>query len=386
MIRLRSLCTLCAAVAAPALSLAASLLTPISDGKLLYETTSSGDSREAALTAARQAAVKGSAGRVLLGESLIMADELLDLYLDRYYDKFVTATEVVTEDFVGGRNVVRSRVFVDYQSLVKDLDEKRFLFTPAPRPVVLSFLAEKMDNETTAEGIALSALNVSFLATGMKPFSGSLPAADPQDPSTVPSLARDVAQTPATLAEALVLAQRNGAEVLVTGTATTSESMSDRFYYDNYLFYECTMETKLLRVDTGEVLFTARATGNAAAVNRSEAIQTAIQRAATSIADQYYDKLTDHWGFVVRANTADYQVMLTGADEELQRVVARHLERLGGGTEVALRKAFDKTAVLVVRTDASRQDVLEQIASCSFPTLTTLNPADKNRFEVQVGG
>ncbi len=353
----------------------ASTLTPLDDTLLIYKTTAQGETREAAMREARIAAVASAAGRVFLEDKLLIADDLLMKYIENYHDRFVTATEVVKDDFREGRNLLDVHVFVDYQKLRADLEEKRFTWKPAQRPVIMSFLSEEMDGELTREGIAREALSIGFQKEGLKPFEGVVLS---------PPLSVDVSTDEFLQKSALVTAQRNGAEIVVAGTCVTNQNRERKLYYDNFLFYECEMNAKVLRADTGDLLFSVTAKGSGAARERGAAIQTAIQRAAEDLAAQIAVQQKAIWPFVVQGR-GDYQVVLTGINDELLRVVIQHVEQMGSGTRVALRKRFGTSACLVIDTPASKESLLAKLSSCPYPVLTTLNPDSKNAFEVQAG-
>lgn len=353
----------------------ASTLTPLDESLMIFRTTSRGATREDAMKAAKVDAVRSSAGRVFLDGKLIIADDLLDRYLANYTDQFVTATEVVKDDFREGMNVLDVHVFVDYARLYKDLEDKRFLFVPAAKPTVMSFISEEMDGQMTRDGIAREALSIGFQKARMKPFEGVILS---------PPLSVDITTDEFLQNSGLVTAQRNGAEIVVSGTSVTVQNRESKLYYDNYLFYECEMNAKVIRADTGDVLFTVTSKGTGAAKERGVAIQTAIQRAAELLALDVAERQASVWPFLVQGKS-DFQVVLTGVDDELLRIVIQHIEQMGMDTKVALQSQYSSSACLVIDTSASKTDLLENLASCPYPVLTTLNDEAKNRFEVQAG-
>lgn len=354
----------------------AATLTPLDDTRLVYSTSSQGTNAAAALETAKHEAVRASAGRVLLGGSLLIADELLEKYLASYYNQFVISAEITREDFVGSHAEINANVYVDYSRLKADLQEKKFLFTPAYKPQFLVFLSEQLDNRPTSQGLSRDALTASFRANGLKPFQGVI---------TNPPLTFDVKTDDFIFDSGIVAAQRNGIEVIVTGNARTTLREQRKVYYDEFFFYDCEMKISFIRVDTRETLFEAEATGSASARDQADAIRTSIDRAASAIAAQITDDFGNFWPVVVQEE-GKFEVLLTGVDDELLRVVTQQLERMKGGTRVHLKKKFATSAVIVIETEATREDLLEALAATPFPTLTTLNPTDKMKFEVQVSG
>jgi hypothetical protein len=66
--------------------------------------------------------------------------------------------------------------------------------------------------------------------------------------------------------------------------------------------------------------------------------------------------------------------------------VKQHLEQVGFGTEIGLRKQFDGCAVLTIKTEAGRDALIQAIRGCSYPTLTIIREVGKDKLEVQVAG
>lgn len=352
-------------------------IQPLNGSQLVVLTDSTGKTREEAIDAAKREAVLASAGRVLLDGKLIYADTLLEKYLSNYFANFVYAVEVLKDDYVAGANRMSFKIFVDYERLIADLEEKKFIYEPAYRPPVLSFISETLDGRSSDDGVARTALAEALRAGGLKPYEAQVLS---------PPLTVDVRTDDFLLQSALVTAQRNGAEVIVTGTARTTRREQRKLYYDTFEFYDCNLSVQFIRVDTGETILTASATGSASAIDRAEAIRQSIQRAAQSIAKETAPKFMEWWPLAVQGD-GNYQILLTGTDDELLRTVRTYLEQLKGGASVYLLKKFDKSAVLVLKTDSSKDDILAALAACPYPTLTVVNPEAKNgRFEVQVGG
>ncbi|MBI5154118.1 hypothetical protein HZA57_02690 [Candidatus Poribacteria bacterium] len=350
------------------------LVTPLDEGKLAVEVVATAPSREEALLQAKLEAVRGSAGRVLLSDQLILADGLLVKYLNNYGADFVTAVEVLSEEFLAGSNTIRARVFVDYDALVRDLAEKKFLYQPAYKPRFATFMEERLDDQISNEGVAREALSEALTALGMLGYEGELPT---------PPTTTDAASDELLLDAAVVSCQRSGVEVIVSGGVKTTLRHRKKLYYDEYWFYDTEMTAKVVRVDTREVLFTAKAAGSASDKNPTTAIRQAIERASEKIARQLVGEFQDFWPVVVQRK-GDYEILLTGVDDELLGIIRQNLERLGREAHVYLRKKFDRTAVLAITYRGAREDVLDNLTSCPYPTLYIVNPDAKKYFEVQV--
>ncbi len=349
-------------------------LTPIDEHSLVVRITTEGETPEEAMNVARVEAIRGAAGRVLMSDRLIMADDILAKYLANYAANFVKAVEVLEEDFVQGRNRITAKVFVDYSGLVEDMEDKRFLYKPAYRPRFASFMTEKQDGRIVNEGNARNALATSMNNLGMRRYGKIL---------NTPPATTDVSLDDFLLQSAVVSSQRAGVEVIVTGECTTVLQDQQKLYFDEYWFYESEMTAQLIRVDTGEPLFEAKARGSASDKDPATAIQTAIDRAAERVASQLVPPFEAHWPKLVQRKS-DYEVLLTGVDSDLVSIISEHMKRLGIDTEVYVRKEFDKSASIAIDTNQPREAVIETIRSCTYPTLSVVNPGAERVFEVQV--
>jgi hypothetical protein len=351
-------------------------MTPLDDQTVSVQLATSGATRGDALTSAREQAVIAAAGRLLLDGVLLRADNLLEKYLRTYANQFVRAVEVHDETFSGGLNVLTTRVFVDSESLLKDLQEKRFLYTPAYKPMVAVFLSEDLEGAAMSQEVARPLLQNALELSGLKAYDGAI--------STPPTNV-DIASDKDLLAEGIIATERRNVEIIVTGKTTTSLREERKVYYDNFYFYDCTMTVQMIRVDTGEVLQEVVAEGSASDRDRAESIRLSIERAAAQVARSLEEKYDSFWPRVVQSNS-DYEVLLTGVNEELVRIVKQHLEQVGFGTEIGLRKQFDGCAVLTIKTEAGRDALIQAIRGCSYPTLTIIREVGKDKLEVQVAG
>lgn len=354
------------------------VVQPLDQNRLVVTLVAAGTSRQDAIDNARRRAVLGSAGRALLDGYLIYADDLLSKYLANYAQEFVDGVEVVSSEVVGGETVLDVRVFVDWARLLADLKDKRFLYEPSYKPPFAPFFTESRDGIPSEEGVARTAIIQAFLAAGVKPFEGVLLGVQQSV---------DVASDEFLLRNAVIQAQRNGIEIIVSGTASTKQREQRDIYFDNFVFYDCEMTASLIRVDTGETLYKTETTGSASARDRSEAIRLSIERAAEQVATEFSEDLLPWWPVVVVVRGQDnYELLLTGANDELRGIVEQYLNELGSDTKVHLRKDFEGCAHLVIETSSTRADLLDKLAACPYPTLTNLTPDAARKFEFQVGG
>jgi hypothetical protein len=351
-------------------------VTPLDDSLVAVQISTAGATREDALRQARERAVLGTAGRVLLDSQLIRADELLQKYLTNYAANFVKAVEVQSEQFRGGENVLTSRVFVNYAALVSDLEEKRFLYTPAFKPMFAVFMQEQLDGNRLPQEVARPLLRNALEVVGLKAYGGTI---------GTPPTSVDVATDADLLREAVIAAERRNVELIVTGTTNTTLREQRQVYYETFYFYDCEMSVQLVRVDTGEVLHQTTTTAAASNRDRAEAVRLAIERAAELTANELEEKYQHFWPRVVQSGS-DFEVLLTGANDELIRIVTQHLSKVSIDAEISLKKRFDSSAVLTVRSSASRQSIIEALRGCPYPNLTIVREVGQKKFEVQVAG
>jgi hypothetical protein len=353
------------------------VVNPLTDELVSVALQARGDSRELALVSARQRAVLATAGRVLIEGRLIRASGLMERYLERNAARFVTGIEAIRERFSGGQTVIDCRVFIDYNALRADLEEKRFLYRPAFKPTFAVFLDETLDGQPLGQEVGRILLQNEMEKALIKSYGGEI-----DNPTTrIDVVAAD------RLSDAIVAAERRNVELIVTGTVRTrsmNEIQNRRVYFDNFSFYETEMNLRVLRVDTGEELFTVEARNSAAAREQAEAIRLAIERTSATIASSIQEQYRTFWANVVQGG-ADFEVLLTGTDDELIRVVMLHLERLGPRTGIHVKRQFNRSAVLSVITTATRAELLELLKSCPYPSLTVVRDNGKT-FEVQVSG
>lgn len=352
-------------------------VTPLDDGLVSVVTDTRGETREAALLLAKEQAVTATAGRVLLDDKLLRADELLEKYLRNYASNFVLGVEVLNDEFTGGYTVLKSRVFVDYAKLVDDLREKRFLYEPAYTPQFFVFLDETLDGREIDQKPAREILSNALTTQGFKPYDG-MDISDP--PANV-----NILEDPLLLRSAIVSAERRNIEIIITGEARMTLREESDVYYDHFYFYDCEMDVQMVRVDTGEVLLSKTAKNSGSARDRAEAISLAIQRTARIIADEFYTEYRATWPKLVQSR-ATYEILLTGTDDELINIISQHLERAEPNTRIFVKKKFDGTAILSVDTAADRDAIIETLRMCPYPTLKIVREKGEDKFEVQVSG
>lgn len=361
------------------------MVTPLTDQLVSVMTTTSAPSRDEAIVEARQEAVLASVGRVLIDDQLLKADELLEKYLQNYSENFVVGVEVLDDQFQGGETVLKSRVFVNYEALVKDMEEKRFLFKPAYKPQALVFLEQHLDGQRINQP-ARTILQSSLQAAGMKIFEGVVPE---------PGMDQTLLDDDVTFNKAIKTSERKNVEVIFTGVSKTTLREERKFYYDAFYLYDCDLDISMIRVDTGEVLHRTSATGAASARNRAEAITKAIDRASQTLSTEFVEVYEAIWPRLVQSD-ADFELLLTGTDEELNNILMQFLEQSSDGLMINLKKTFNSSAVITVSypvelesdlaKEKARTELMHLLESCPYPAMNIIREVSDKKLEVQVSG
>jgi len=374
-----SIISICFALMLLVQTVSAFKVTPLSEESIVVELTATADSLEAAENKAKRDALRGTVGRMFLNNELLMADEILVKYIDNYAEQFIDGVEVLEDDFIAGESIINAKVYVNFEKFQKDLREKRFIYQPAYKPNFSTFMKEVLNGDISNNGSARDSLTNALENLGMRPFPS---------PLQTPPSSTDVLADSFLLNAAVISAQRSGVEIVISGEATTTLIDTDKLYFDDYYFYETEMKASLLRVDTQEVLATSTAKGSAADTDEETAIKLSLDRASELIGAELFAKYDDYWPKVVKMES-DFEVLFTGINDELIDVIEQNIYRMGRNIEVNERKQFDKSAVLTINVEGlseenAKQQLIENLNSCPYPTLYILNPEDESSFEVQV--
>ncbi|OQB20741.1 MAG: hypothetical protein BWY12_02166 [candidate division BRC1 bacterium ADurb.Bin183] len=354
---------------------AAADMKPLEGGDLIVverslEAASEQEGRE---QAAREA-IQSCAGRVYFSDMSVMARPLLEKYVDTYYKNFIYSVVVDSKKQTGDKFQLSLKVFVNYSKLLADLEEKKFLFRPAVRPLFAAFLKEIVDEQPSAGKDGWDAIRSAWRdLTEQRPTESEI--ADP--PANV-----DVSESPALLAEAIRAVQKNGAEVIITGESSTLREKREELYYDTYVFYRTTVNLKLYRADTGELLQEATATSLAGSVRQNQAINlstvSAVKKAVFQLADYYHS----NWDKMVR-NKGDYMFLFSGVTDEKLDLIQKKLIALNNASQVFVKSKYADVAVVTLVFKGNRERLLEVIQSSSYPRMHILKD-EENRLEIQI--
>lgn len=349
-------------------------VSPMEGNLVAVESSARGEERDQVLSDLKDEAVLATTGRIFLGDSLVRAEELLHAYLQNYGQQFVKGVEVLEDRFSGGQTELRTRVYVDYEALHADLAEKRFIFTPAFSPFFTVFLYEEIDGSESPEPESRRTVQEVMMRNGFKPSDLAIEEI---------SRGIDVRDDAEDLHAAFVAAERRGIEILMVGRAATDLREQRDVYYDRFFFYDTELELSMYRVDTRELLARASTKGSASDRARGIAVTTAIERAAQQAASRFASTYSDYWPTVVQSE-ADFQLLLTGADDDSIRIVSQHLDRLGPGTRVHVKRRLGPSALLTIESGADRERFVELLGELTFPALRVVEEHTGNRFEVQI--
>lgn len=319
----------------------------------------SGQTEQEAIEEGCQDAVNICVGRVYMDKTLIMARTLLDNYLKQHYKRFILSKAVYQRRYKKNQLILDINVYVDFKTLVKDLNEKRFLYEPRIRPFFYVFLEEILEDQpapyTTGSDAIFKLLVEKTVRISEQPIQN-------------PSPAVDVSKNPELFQQAIMAAQKVGVGLFITGTSTTRLIKAEELYYDQYYFYETHMHLKLVRVDTQDILFETDATASAGHIDKERAVELSILRAANTATLKVIEAYLNSWKNLM-LNVADYQLMFTGITPEQLEVVTKMLKALAPDAEVYVKAYFNRVAVVNLMFKGQRSELIQAIERSPYPRL-----------------
>ncbi len=320
----------------------------------------SGQTEQEAIEQACQQAVNTCVGRVYMGKTLVMARSLLDKYLQQHYKRFIMSKAVYQKRYEKkGQVILDINVYVNFDSLVKDLDEKRFLYKPRIRPFFYVFLEEVLEDQHAPYTIGSDTIFDILIEKTVRVS---------EEPIQNPPPNIDVSKDPELFQQAIMAAQKVGVGLFITGTSTTRLIKAQELYYDLYYFYETHMHLKLVRVDTGDILFETDATASSGHINRERAVELCIQRAANMATLKVIGAYLKTWKHMM-LNVADYQLMFTGISPDQLDLVAKMLKALAPETEVYVKAYYNRIAVVNLIYKGERSELIQAIQRLPYPRL-----------------
>lgn len=341
---------------------------------IIVEREIEGATEKEAMEEAVREAVQSCVGRVYFSDNLVMARGLLTKYIDHYYEKFIYSKVVESKSQVGDKIRLKLKIFVDYSKLLKDLDEKGFLFKPRIRPFFLVFLSEVLDEAPAAYNHGREAVRSSW-----KDITGQR---EPEAQITIPPPNMDISQSAHFLNEAVRVSQKNGAELIISGTSSSEREERKEYYYETYTFYRTTIHLKMIRVDTGKVMGETTVSSLAASERENQAIQLSITRAARKAVGRLTEIYNADWEYSI-LNKGDYIFLFSGVTDEKLELLKRHLSLLDGNAKVFVKSRYADVAVVNFLYKGNREHLVFTLERLSYPRMHILRQED-NRFEIQI--
>ena len=319
----------------------------------------SGQTEQEAIEQACQEAINTCVGRVYMGRTLVMARTLLDKYLQQHYKRFILSKAVHQKRYKKDQLILDMNVYVDFDSLVKDLDEKQFLYKPRIRPFFYVFLEEILEDQPAPYTIGSNTIFDILIEKTVRVS---------EEPIQNPPPNIDVSKDPEVFQQAIMAAQKVGVGLFITGTSTTRLIKAQELYYDLYYFYETHMHLKLVRVDTGDILFETDATASSGHINRERAVELSIQRAANMATLKVIEAYLKTWNHLM-LNVADYQLMFTGISPDQLEILTKMLKALAPKTEVYVKTYYNRIAVVNLVYKGERSELIQAIKRSPYPRL-----------------
>ena len=321
-----------------------------------------GSDKEQIIQSASIDAVQQCVGRIYLSKNLIMARSLLEKYIERHYKTFVYSVETISTNYIGDEIKLEMYMYINYQELIRDLQEKRFLYTPRYKPYFSVFIDETLNGQSASTLIAQEEVLSVFRDRAVRtPETGLM-----YPPSNV-----DLTAEPELLAAAMREAHKAAVELLISGFSKTEKIKEEQLYYDYFFFYQSLIHLSLIRADTGEILYEVEYKSMAYDTDEQTAIKNSVIRAARDAANDIIDYYYETWDKIF-LNAADYQLMISGIQQEGLDIIKHKLQLLNPETEIYVRSYYNNTAVLNIITPVSSKEIHELIRTSPYPNFRIL--------------
>jgi len=350
-------------------------MKPLEGGDIIVvERDAEGATEKEAIDDASREAVQSCVGRVYFTDKLVMARPLLTRYIDHYFHKFVFSTLTVNKRHTGDKVFLKVKVFVQYSNLLADLEEKGFLFKPKARPLFIVFLTETLDGAPAPYTFSRDTIRASW-----KDITSQR---EPEAEITIPPTNMDVSESPPLFNEAIRVAQKNGAEIILCGTSASQREERQELYYDTYTFYRTTIYLKVIRVDDGKALGDITVSSIAGSLRQSQAIELSITRAANKAASALSETFLAQWDNMVQ-NRGDYVFLFSGVTDEKLDIIEKHLLSLDPNARFFLKSRYLDVAVVNFLYKGTRERLIFAIERLAYPRMHILRE-EGTRFEIQI--
>ena len=183
-------------------------------GKLTeFNFTLQGPDQELLIRKATSQALLSLAGRVYFLDRLILARDMLPRYFDQNGDRFVRRVHVSNQTFEAGQPKFDLQLIIDEDLLLKDMEEKRFIYRPKLRPFFFVFLEQVVNGKPDTEAQrGRKAIEDVLRDRNLRYADHGVPSMTNHDV--------DITANEEIFLEGRTAAQRNEIEVVLTGSLT----------------------------------------------------------------------------------------------------------------------------------------------------------------------
>lgn len=342
-----------------------------------YHYVLAGDNETAAMNEAQLRALMSAAARLYFDDNkIIIGRELLEPYLRRSGNKAIA--EVVVEGqphlLANKRIQMPIRVSVNLPLLFEDLAEKQFVSEPNIRPCMTIHLSERVGNAQTSGSLTVPRLSAAMENNLFRVLSKEMER---------PPLDVDLSTSAGQLMTARLEAQRNGIDVILTGSMRTTPITTGQILYDTYHFWQTSLDLYLYRVDNGELITEMHDSYSADASNDNMAISktldTIVQRTGANLASTLHDMWPN-----TMLSQANYRLMISGVDAATLDRIQTLLASIAPGQARIFRKAYyGDVAVLNLVLPEGKQVDLEAFLRRAANPQFIVRRIDEHRFEIE---
>lgn len=309
---------------------------------LTYTYTYEGSDEARLVRTAQMRALKATVGRLYFSDNVLIAQDILERYLDLHRGDFVAGVTILDRVVDQDRYRLRMDVSINAQQLEEELQRFRFLVTPRPTPLAFIFMNETVDTTQPQVAVARSIVAEALQDAGLEVSDTAI--LSPDSRIDVGEAGPDPEEN-RTLATALNSAQRAGVELLFTGQATTTLTDNPQVYYDTHYYYSTQIILRMFRVDTGELLGQANVGDSGAHSDDATAREISIRKAVGQAVNELMAIESERWAPEI-LNEADYRLMITDIGEDDLSMLEVKLGDINDTSRVFRRSHYGNVACL----------------------------------------
>ncbi|MCE5230380.1 hypothetical protein LLG95_12415 [bacterium] len=340
-----------------------------------YKYVLEGENEAATIRVAELRALMSASARLYFGDKIIIGRELLEPYLSRYGEKAIAQVVIDGQPQILAGNKIRMpiRITVNLPLLYEDLAEKQFIAEPSIRPRVTIHLREMVGDMLTSEPLAMPRL-----AAAMENNLFRVLSKDMEKPALNIDLSKDAGQ----LDTARLEAERNGIDVILTGTMNTRPITTGQILYDTYHFWQTSLDLYLYRVDTGELIAHVKDSYSANAPNDAQAISKTLDTIVSRTGTRIATILHDVWPATM-LNQMDYRVMVSGVNPATLDHVETLLQSFAPQMRIFRKAYYGDVAVLNLMLPEGKHIDLDYLLRHSTNPQFIVHKVDDKRFEIE---